>query len=309
MKFPEVEAQNFEGYHVERTTSALRIRIEYQPSLYEHFMRPYGKDRLFIRSRKEERTGVTWEGDTLTVRDLPNLDPYAIRDAFESIETPEEALRFFGESGPFWGWRTILWNQFQDWQQFFKWLRLPPDVAQKSPEGRRARDSASLYGDNPFFAMSDAKFTRSRIPLDERKQMGAKRLREIEWADHLELQQLRNLAFDLRDRKIMDISWYNASNPGPPDAPWRTMPTKQSNIEPYLSIRPKYVLEAIAATIYVDRLHGLKHQKCKHCRKVFQIESDHGAQFCPPPRHLKSSPCKNAYFQKQRRGRLKAKQS
>jgi hypothetical protein len=61
-------------------------------------------------------------------------------------------------------------------------------------------------------------------------------------------------------------------------------------MEPYLRIEALYILEAIAATIYADRVHGLRNGKCKQCLKLFKIESDHDQKFCPAPAHLKEQP-------------------
>jgi hypothetical protein len=81
---------------------------------------------------------------------------------------------------------------------------------------------------------------------------------------------------------------------------------KGAKYEPFLRIEAQYILEAIAATIYVDKAQRLKHGQCKHCGKIFEIKSGHGQEFCPPPTRprgleIKTSPCKNAYLQQQRR--------
>jgi uncharacterized C2H2 Zn-finger protein len=79
----------------------------------------------------------------------------------------------------------------------------------------------------------------------------------------------------------------------------------KSPLEPYLKIDALNILEAIAATIYVDRLNGERFGKCKYCGGIFKIESDHGQQFCPSPPYLSSSPCKNAYMQHKRREKMR----
>jgi hypothetical protein len=310
MKTLEGEAQSFAGYHnrsAERTISALPIRIDYQSPRYEFFMRPRGKDWLFGFSRIQSQ----WNSGK--IREYTNLDPYAIRDAFESADTPEKIVHFLSEAGSFWRWERVLWSQFQEWQQFFKWLRLDPKLARKDVQGKKALDTASGRSGrgSSFFAASDEEFTHSRIPPDAIEQLGAERYRENEVADHQELFHLRTCALYLgwtSNRRMMDISWYDSSNPAPPEDRSRSATwSKNATVKPYLRIEAHCVLEAIAATIYADRVHGLKYQKCKHCLKLFKIESDHGAIFCPAPRQLKSSPCKNAYFQKNRRDEEKRK--
>jgi len=297
--------QTFEGFHnqeAERTVPALRVRIDYQSPRREHFMSAKGGDYLFSFSN----TAGRWNSGKF--RETTNLDAYAIRNAFESADTPEKALHFLSEAGRFWVWEQVLWSQFQEWQRFFKWLRMEPEVARKDPLGRKALETAGGFS-NSFFAISDKEFTHSRFPTDAIAELGPKRVRENEVRDMKELLNLRTFAHNLgwiSNRKTMDLCWYDSNNPAPPEDRARSsIRGKKPVVEPYLRIEAWYILEAIAATIYADRAHGLRHQKCKHCLKLFKIESGHEAQFCPAPRHLKSSPCKNAYLQKKRRDRLK----
>jgi hypothetical protein len=297
---PDAQSKSFEGFQSQtKSVEALPIRIEYQSPRYEHFMRPNDDDWLLCFSPVKGR----WNSGR--IRGTTNLDPYPIRDAFETIETAEEAVRFLSESGTFWPFTQVLWSQFREWQAFFGWLRLDPARANKSPEGKRAWDTALGLGSS-FFAQTDAEFTRSRFPEDAIEQMGAERWRENQIQDRHTLFCLRRFALHPERRNEgsrVSLGWYDPKLKHAPED-WkmrRKGSAKGAVFEPFLRIEALNVLEAVAATIYADRVNGTRFRKCKHCGKLFKVESDHEQAFCPAPEHLKSSPCKNAYFQHERR--------
>jgi len=287
--------QVFEGFQTQsRTVEALPIRIDYQSPREEYSMRAVGRDWRFSFDWKFKK-----------VREMANLDPYAIREAFDRVETAEQALRFVSESGKFWPFQRVLWSQFREWQSFFRWLRLQPQEAKRSSEGKRAWDTAASF-QNSFFAQTDADFTRSRFPESVIKEMGAENWRKNQNRDRGILGHLRRFALHPeRDGEGSQVSlgWYDPKLKLPPED-WRARKGKSAEgvtLAPFLRIEALNVIEAIAATIYADRLNGTRFRKCKHCGRLFKVESDHDQSFCPAPLHLKSSPCKNAYFQHERR--------
>jgi hypothetical protein len=72
-------------------------------------------------------------------------------------------------------------------------------------------------------------------------------------------------------------------------------------LKPILNIRAPTVLEAIAATIFADRSHGLKFGKCGHCKQLFEKQSELNTTYCP------NKGCKNAASQKAWRKKDKAR--
>jgi hypothetical protein len=68
-------------------------------------------------------------------------------------------------------------------------------------------------------------------------------------------------------------------------------------------------LEAIAATIYVDRCAGVRYVKCGFCGRLFKSESGHGQKYCrrslPDGKVLES--CRNAAAQRAWRMREREK--
>lgn len=295
-----IKSNSFEGFQTQiRTVEALQIRIDYQAPRDEYVMRAAGDDWRFSLSR------IKNQKNSGKMRETTNLDPYAIREAFETIETAEQVVRFLSESGRFWPFGDLLWSQFQEWQSFFRWLRLAPQEAKRSPEGKRAWDTSASF-QNSFFAQTDSDFTRSRFSENVIEEMGADNWRKNQIQDRSILGYLRRFAlYPERDREGSQVSlgWYDPKLKLPPED-WKSRKGQSADgvtPAPFLRIEVLNVVEAIAATIYADRLNGTRFRKCKHCGRLFKVESDHDQLFCPPPLHLKSSPCKNAHFQHERR--------
>lgn len=290
----------FEGFQSQtRTIQALPIRIDYQSPRNEHFLRQRGDDWLLCSSELEGRR------NSEKMHETTNLDPYAVRDEFETIESEKEAVRFMCESGRFWPFHNVLWSQFREWQTFFRWLRMEPVEAKKELEGKKAWDTAAGLG-NSFFAQPDAEFTRSRFSTEAIEDYGPEQWREIQIKDRHTLFFLRRFALQPErpgEGNRVSINWYDPSDEhSPEDWKARRKATKKGALfEPFLHVEALNVLEAVAATIFADRANGTRFGKCKHCGKLFKIESDHGQMFCPAPSHLQTSPCKNAHVQFERR--------
>ncbi len=282
----------------ERTLEAVRIRIDYQTPRYKFFPRPKGNDALLSPMRG-------------THRETTNLDPYEVRRRFEAVNCSEGAASFLSEAGRFWIWEEVLWSQFQEWQEFFKCLRLSRKTAMKKKEGKKAWLTAEGF-DNQFFTVTDREFTHARFHGAE---LPLENLRKNELQDQKALRGLRGFALDIGqnpDDSHVALAWYSPKDGIPPED-WESASrafqkgkSRSTERAPYLRIEARYILEAIAATIYADKAQRLKHGECKKCGRIFEIASDHGQEFCPVPEtgpqsHLKTSPCKSAFIQHERR--------
>jgi hypothetical protein len=299
---------NLAGFQSEiRCTSALQVRIAYRSPCYKHFITSQGDDWIF------STYSPGGQSNTGEKSEETNLDPYAIRRKFEAIDVdrPDIVARFLGEAGRFWPWERIRLSQIKEWREFFRWLRVDPDEAKKTPKGEKAWGAATSLKDS-FFAILGLEFTRDRHTPEIWKRYGASMhfKKKASW-DIEQLAALRSFALYPERAGAgsqLKLQWYDPEDwlpqqKGIPPEDWeeRHKKTPKGRLEPYLRIDALNILEAIAATIYADRLHGQRFGKCKYCGRIFKIESDHGQQFCPRPVRLQSSPCKNAFLQHQRR--------
>lgn len=289
----------------ERTLSALPIRIEYQYPRRPYACEARGDDFLLRPIRHTGELGIGNEPDFgagldafcarakwLRENGCPEpaqLDAYALREAFDDVKAPLEALSFLANSGRFWPWEAILWSQFQEWQKFFRWLRMDHDKAIMEPEGKKAWDTAQ-GGTNTFFATTP----------------GGPRTREnyITHAEQRLIYLYRFAIYPERDAaSAMSILWRKPGDKSFAGAP-PALSFRGQEQQPYLQIEAHETVEAIAATIWADRCSGVRYRRCKECARLFRVESDHGQEFCPPPPPpsvVKTSRCKNKWTSRDNR--------
>jgi hypothetical protein len=286
MREGQDDTMDLAGVQTEERTIAAHVLIVYQSLRYEHFMHQKGNDWLFSFSTQKGHP------DNGEIRETTELDPYAVRAAFDAVKDEKGAARFLSEAGKFWIWESVTWTQFREWQEYFNWLRLDQDEASKYPEGRKAWATA-IGWENKFFKDTDLDFTHARF----QRKLSPEMLRRNEKDDASRLRNLRKFAlFPDDDQRLgggrATNTWQEAES---------KFRVEGRMYAPVIHIEVWCVLEAIAATIYADRAHGLRKGKCIQCGLHFERESDHDQKYCPPPPWLKTSPCKNAFLQHMRR--------
>ena len=309
-------AADFTGVqHEEPTMSAMPIRIDYQAPRTPYLCMPQGNDFLLCKAPpipqdfnhpdKESRI-MAWyqQFKESGGRGVTHLDPYAIRSAFFAVEDSTTAARFMSAAGPFWPFGGVLWSDFQKWQQFFRWLRLPYETVAKDPEGLKAWHAAE--GEGLFVELPPVPKARKGGTTAAKAQQKRHKLTEL-----LSIIHMFALRPGRQDDFCLSIQWRaHGDKSFKPCPPLKKFKGKAQ--EPYLNIEASNILEAIAATIYADRCSGVEYERCKECGKLFRVESGHGQEFCPPPPYpstVKTSACKNRYTQRQRRARISAEKA
>jgi hypothetical protein len=266
----------------QRAISALPVRIDYRGLVGRYEVQKVGKDDDVAFSPSKS---FPYDHDSLCVHRTPgfmNFDPYAIRSAFEEISDLQSAHRFLEKTGHFWPMGPVRLSQIFEWQSYFKWLRIPPEKAIKDPRGKEAWLTAIGARSN-FFA-------KGQPEQDEQALQGLR-----SYALNIE----RNI---LPGGQVMCLGWYKAGDPFPSVAAREWMGAKQ---RPTLFINAYCTVEAIAATIYVDRISGISYGNCKRCGKFFEVKSGHSQQFCPPLGLQAKSACSNAFHAKLGRDRAR----
>jgi hypothetical protein len=75
----------------------------------------------------------------------------------------------------------------------------------------------------------------------------------------------------------------------------------RNQLVPRLIIQPRYTLEAIAAAIYTERIHGITSRKCDWCGELFKVERHKDKRYCD------ATPCKGNARKERYRARLREK--
>lgn len=220
---------------------------------------------------------------------------FELRDHFEKVETPEDALKFLNRFGIFrftqrWPKRQsmISWSEIQGWQEIIRRIRLRnisngfPHLGYHLPEfgpdyTRRCAIKEGL-GDlfEQIWKVSDETFNW------------------LQGTPHgLEIRRVDSLSAD-EDRKVNDLFLKAASLPSD-SREWkyamsvvarkeaeRVRRVREGKQKLVAFISPASALDAILATVYVDKLRGLDLQVCalKECTEMFERQEGHGKMYC-----------------------------
>jgi Family of unknown function (DUF6076) len=317
----------------ERSISAVLIDINYSVRLPEIASMQMEDEFVFITSYRYPLWGEGWVNqraiDSGVVIEEPiRLDPFTVRDAFVEVKSEAEALRFLTNVGPFWHAGSYLtWKQFQEWQEFVDLIR-QDDFIKKVSEDKRAEEAMlALTGRSiKFFCAPDIAepAPEPKPPKSKLERMMMERvLRDFERSGdvgvsitrkELEREGLPKWFLKPPDHAFT-IEWHvpkAEDNLSVRSAKRELLPelsVAEFGLAPFLRIEVRTVLEAIAATVFVDRCAGVRYVKCEFCGRVFKRESEHGQKYCrrvlPDGSVLES--CRNAAAQRAWRTRDREK--
>jgi len=306
----------FQSAPEERQISAMKVVVLYVASIerVEHYKR--GNEYVFRFTRKVEGEGSDehWE-------ELPR-NAYAIRDEFQKVKTPTDALDFLSSTGVFSPLDfTITWSEFQRWQRFAYLvqehsqlasamehllsghIRKPPSVCSELQEILKA-----LTGVYPctFFEGTEIPQTTAMADFNARVMQNPEVARAAREGERLMKQHRRNLETWFRQPPgdAWSIQWVPKKEQDE-EAVIRKLQAGGAMIEfllpraalrPLLLIRPRFTLEAIAAAIFADHSNGVDYRACEACSALFRIGAHKDKKYCDERR------CKNTAHQRRMRG-------
>lgn len=218
-------------------------------------------------------------------------DTFALRTAFEQLKTPEDAWQFLNVTGPFRFIRSgfkrkdlFTWRELQGWQEIVRRLRLRsasegfPMLAARGPHCKDFfLECLSVAGLDEYldqiWSVSDETFGwLIGIPtgLSIRRDM------------YLERREIEDI-FSSPGATIADSrAWHQAQEVLARRRAERARGNPDGKQKLVAEVVVGTVLEAILATVYIDKLCGLDLQVCalKECNETFVKVSDHGKQYC-----------------------------
>ncbi|HEX4004714.1 MAG TPA: hypothetical protein VHX60_00935 [Acidobacteriaceae bacterium] len=262
---------------------AMPIRIHYIGVEQDYSLEGKNGECLF-RVRTPKEFTPKWDFG-------PPWDAYKLRDAFERLQTPDDAWRLLNVIGPFRSKsgrskqaNVLTWGELKGWQDALRRLRL--------------RDSSHWF---PILGIRDAELKQAFYRSDFIAESGV--FAEHIWSVSDEtFWWLQGFPQGLSIRRDMYLSrdeidaifsapgarvpesreWYHARAVlarrrdeharGNPDGKQRLI----------AEVTPATALDAILATVYVDKLRGLDLQVCalKECNATFERQSDQRKQYC-----------------------------
>lgn len=205
------------------------------------------------------------------VRDLQPypINPYGLRDSFFAMRKQHEAIPLLETAWPFLDdSHTPLWSEMLTWQRMF--VRL---CEKANAPKQEVLAILREYGPR----LGSAYELRSRNNLAELERL------LLDATDDIEVRQFW-ISSQQRDME-QQLRWFPekvlfALDPRHKDGNSIHVRTNDAG-EKLLVIEVRSIVEAIGATIYMDRMNGVRHKKCKHCGRIFTVTA--GRQdYCPP---------------------------
>jgi hypothetical protein len=259
---------------------AMPIRILYSGVERDYSLEIKGGKHFFRMGIPETFTpGWSWG---------PSWDVYKLREDFEQIQSPEDAWRFLNVVGPFRYKRrrqsqqanVLTWSELKGWQDILRRLR--------------GRSSSEWF---PTLGIQEVGFKESFHQWDFIAESGD--FSEQIWTVSEDtFGWVQGFPQGLSIRRDMYLSREETesvfSTPGsrvPESREWhqaqavlarrraeRARGNPEGKQQLIAEVTPATALDAILATVYVDKLCGLELQVCalKECNETFEKQSDHG---------------------------------
>jgi hypothetical protein len=243
---------------------------------------------------------------------------FAIRDEFLRLKTPSEAFDFLSKTGQFSPVHyTLSWIELQKWQRFAHLVQEHAQLARAMDQGLLTGECAevlkALTGiyDSSFFDLPESETDLSdRLWFEEQVKRNPELTGFAEEGKRKNAERRRQLWkwFRRPAGKACSIEWI-PKNPQPNDGElFRKLQVGGTMIEfllpreelrPVFLIRPAYMLEAIAASIFADRANGIEYRSCECCLELFPLGSHKNKLYCNQER------CKNTAHQRRKRASLR----
>lgn len=278
-----------------------------------------------LQKQNEERANAPQ-----VIHEPIRLDPYAVMEAFECVQSQEELLSYLNEAGMFWSLGSLTWTQFLEWQRFVQCVRDPnfpenclmdkyaaealsavngfpntcfPASAWKDDwVTRRERERAAERGEADPFAFSK-KFHEEEI---RRQAMCFRKPSPKMFENHfLVPKKMLPTDAEMRERAEPHTSMSGKQRVQQTEKKLQTLSKlnwfaesyiAEYGLKPAIVVRAGWILDAIAAAIWANRYSGIKYARCEGCQRLFNKESEHGRKYC-------SGTCKNVVTQREWRKR------
>lgn len=300
----------YQNAAAKRTISAMDVLVSYIAIVGRVEHKKRGEEHVFRITREftDGRQGEEWEEKHLNV--------YAVRDEFLRVTEWSEALEFLETTGIFSPLDdSLTWSMFQKWQRFAYLVQEHNALAEAMQNrqwsgelGEVLRALTGIYSTS-FFSVPTLPESDFDAALSKDPKFGPMIREATKKTVARNERKLRELCSWFREppEEASSIQWVPIS-----DLDNRTVWLRlreggamlqfllpQKAVRPYLLIRPRCTLEAIAAAIYADRIQGVEYRACEMCKALFKVGAHKEKKYCDRER------CKNNAHQKNRRANAK----
>jgi len=288
------------------------IRILYTGVELDYSLEMMDGEGIFRMQVPETRT-PGWDFD-------PSWDAYKLREAFEKLKGPNEARLWLNVVGRFRCKRTrskqdnvLTWRELQGWQEVLRRLRLRDSSEWFPVLGIQGRDFKSTFYQSEFIAelgnFSGQIWTVSEETF--RWLQGFPQGLLVRRDMYLSREETEEIFSSPGARVAGSREWHYAQLELGRRRAERARGNREGKQKLIAEVTPATALDAILATVYVDKLRGLELQVCalKECNETFETESHYGKMYCTNYHaHLASMRRKRAEVKKMKARQLHRKE-
>jgi len=218
-------------------------------------------------------------------------DAYRLREAFENLRNPEDAWNWLNVVGPFRCKRrrskqdnVLTWRELQGWQEILRRLRLRDSSEWFPLMGPQWPDLKSTFQQEEFIAelgsLSEQIWTVSEETFAWLQ--GFPQGLSIQRDRFLSREEMEEIFSSPGARVPGSREWHDAQLVLARRRAERARGNLEGKQKLIAVVTPATALDAILATVYVDKLRGLELEVCalKECNETFEKQWDYGKMYC-----------------------------
>jgi len=238
----------------------------------------------FFRMRIPESFTPGWEFSAL-------WDAYNLRETFEKLRDPKGAWNWLNVVGPFRYRRrrserekVLTWRELQGWQEILRRLRFR-DSSEWYPDfGSQDRDLKSLFRRSEFIVelgdLAKQIWTVSAETFGWLQ--GFPQGLSIRRDSYLSREETEEIFSSPSARIPGSLEWHYAQSVLGRRRAERARGNAEGKQKLIAQVAAATALDAILATVYIDKLRGLEFQVCalKECNETFEKLADYGKMYC-----------------------------
>jgi hypothetical protein len=261
---------------------AMPIRIHYLDAERDYSLETNHGEPIFVM-RVPDNFTPGW--------DTHSWDAYKLREAFEELRTPEEAWRLLNVIGTFRykrrtpkGVNALTWKELKGWQGVIRRLRLRDSSEWFPLLASREQGSKDLFRRMLATAGLDDLYHQIWSVSDETYWwlQGIPQGLSICRDRYLSQREIKEI-FSVPGAKVSgSLPWQQARAVLKRRRAQRARGNPEGKQALIAEVTPATALDAILATVYVDKLRGLDLQVCalKECTNTFERLSDTRKMYC-----------------------------
>lgn len=257
--------------------------------IYVGVERDYSKEvqngEYFFRMRAPKEFTPGWALSSV-------WDPYGLRASFEALRSPDDAWMLLNVIGTFRqkrahgkGASLLTWRELVNWQKLLRRLRTLDSSHWFPTLGVQKPELKESFLQSEFLSEESREFVEQIWDVSEDTfgwLQGFPQGLYIRRDRYLTREEITAIFSTPGAQVRGSREWHQAQSILARRRAARARGNQEGKQKLIAEITPATALDAILATVYVDKLRGVELQVCalKECNETFEKQSDHGKMYC-----------------------------